>query len=325
MLTIDSIDMTIMHKGSCRRSWAVRGLELRYFCSKIILGVNSKRNIIYSRSSSESTYCILFYPMVHRCRSWIFWIFWSCSSEVSPSFWADEGTITGFTEIIRFLRFLRCRFAWSTQLTQRLCLVPWREVWRKAAEHWLTCWPCFRQFSFGAAGGHLCACDGCMTQVMAAESTCLHQETQTTLTQCLECELSEAKKEWQYDDIVSMILSINCMQTDRNKSCMWDRPRPSNFNILHIPAPCDRVAWRRLCPVCRTEASSTMRIFRPWCDSRRWQRDAAFWHSHCILLGICQNSATRTVRRCLKDAVSSGPWTFYVLLTYFTMLDTFWI
>lgn len=52
VLTIDSIDMTIMHEGSCRRSWAVRGLELRYVCSKIILGVNSKRNIIYSRSCS---------------------------------------------------------------------------------------------------------------------------------------------------------------------------------------------------------------------------------------------------------------------------------
>lgn len=118
-----------------------------------------------------------------------------------------------------------------------------------------------------------------------------------------------------------MILSINCMQTHRNKSCMWDRPRPSNFNILYIPAPCDRLAWRRLCPVCRTEASSTMRIFRPWCDSRRWQRDAAFWHSHCILLGICQNSATRTVRRCLKDAVSSGPWTFM----YFWHTSPCWI
>ena len=96
---------------------------------------------------------------------------------------------------------------------------------------------------------------------------------------------------------------------------MWDRPGTSNLNISHRLSPCDWLGLRRLCPVCRTEASSTMRIYRSWCHSRRhlrrWQTDTAFWYSHCILLGICQNSATRTVRRCSKDAVR--PW----ILMYF--------
>ncbi len=93
---------------------------------------------------------------------------------------------------------------------------------------------------------------------------------------------------------------------------MWDRPGTSNLNISHRLSPCHWLGLRRLCPVCRTEASSTMRIYRSWCHSRRhlrrWQTDTAFWHSHFILLGICQNSATRTVRRCSKDAVLSGLW-----------------
>ena len=122
------------------------------FCSTIILGVNSKRNIIYSRSSSESTYCILFYLLVHRCPSWIFWIFWSCSSEVSPSFWTDEGLLGAPSWHSGCALYLGQKFGET-----RLKMDP------------LTCWPYFRQFRFGAAGGHLCACDGCMTQVMAAE------------------------------------------------------------------------------------------------------------------------------------------------------------
>ena len=42
--------------------------------------LTSKRYKVYSRSSSESTYCILFLNfLVLTCLSWIFWIFWSDS------------------------------------------------------------------------------------------------------------------------------------------------------------------------------------------------------------------------------------------------------
>ena len=66
--------------------------------------LNSKRYKVYSRSSSESTYCILFLNfLVLTCLSWIFRIFWSDSVHHS---------------------FTYCRFAWSIRPTRQLCLVP---------------------------------------------------------------------------------------------------------------------------------------------------------------------------------------------------------
>lgn len=117
-----------------------------------------------------------------------------------------------------------------------------------------------------------------------------------------------------------MILSINYMKTQRNKSCLWDRQRPSNLNILHIPAPCDRLAWRRLCPVCRTEASSTMRIYRSWCDSRRSILTFSLYFAWHWPEFRHQYSPAMFKRCCFIRTLN-----FYVFLTYFTMFDTFWM
>ena len=147
------------------------------FLTKIILGVNSKRNIIYSRSCSVNL-LIASYSIRWSIDADLgsFGSFGLAPQKSVHHYGQRKGlspvSLRSFASYAFY--FLRCRFAWSTQLTQRLCLVPWREVWRNAAKHRLTCWPWFRQFRFGAAGGHLCACDSCMTQVMAAESTCLH-------------------------------------------------------------------------------------------------------------------------------------------------------
>ncbi len=117
--------------------------------------LNSKRYKVYSRSSSESTYCILFlnFLVLTSFLDFLNLLVW-----LSPSFWEDE-----------IIRFTYCRFAWSIRPTRQLCLVPWSRIfcWKNAE----------RQKTKRLAGGHLCACDGCMTQVMAAEQLVCTDQT----------------------------------------------------------------------------------------------------------------------------------------------------
>lgn len=153
--------LTIMHEGSCRRSWAVCGLELRYLFLKSFWGWIPKE------TSSIRDHLVNLLIASYSIR-------WSIDANLGS--FGSFGL--GLQKSVHHSGQTKDdhRFHWdhsllSTLFTLQVCLE------HPADTAVVPCtldrrgqpWPCFRQFRFGAAGGHLCACDGCMTQVMAAE------------------------------------------------------------------------------------------------------------------------------------------------------------